>query len=101
MILNELISSGEKFFSQVSTDNSTKYSALTDVIKMALLLPHGNAGVERGLSINNSLFSKERNQLSETTINGLRGTKDAVKFNDPEKMRPEKTSDHKACFIFS
>lgn len=77
-------------FSQVSTDSSRKYSALTDVIKMALLLPHGNADVERGLSINNSIVTKERNQLSETTINGLKGTKDAVKFYDPEKMRLEK-----------
>ena len=32
-------------FSQVSTDSSRKYSALTDVIKMTLLLPHGNADV--------------------------------------------------------
>jgi len=56
---------------------------------MAWSLPHGNADVERGLSLNNSIVTKERNQLNEAVINGLKA-KDAVKFYDLELMRPEK-----------
>ena len=56
---------------------------------MALSLPHGNSDVERRLSVNNSIITKERNQLSKAAINGLRA-KDVVKFYDPELMRPEK-----------
>ena len=56
---------------------------------MALSLPHGNADIEKRLSVNNSIITKERNQLSKAAINGLRA-KDVVKFYDPELMRPEK-----------
>ena len=48
---------------------------------MALSLPRGNVDVERGLSVNNSIVTKERTQLREVSINGLRA-KDAVKFYD-------------------
>ena len=58
---------------------------------MALSLPHGNAHVERGLSVNNFIITKERNQLSEALVNGLRA-KDAVTFYDPELMRPTRNS---------
>ena len=74
----------------ISTSNDTrKYPTVTDVFKMALSLPHGNAEVEKRLSVNNSSITKERNQFSKAVINGL-GAKDAVKFYDPELMRPEK-----------
>ena len=74
----------------ISTSNDTrKYSTVTDVLKMALNLPHGNADVEKGLSENNTIITKDRNQLREAAINGLR-SKDAVKFYYTELMRPEK-----------
>ena len=41
------------------------------------------------MTVNNSIITKERNQLREAAINGLRA-KDAVKFYDPELMRSEK-----------
>jgi len=56
---------------------------------MALNLPHGNTDVEKGLSENNTIITKDRNQLREAAINGLRA-KDAVKFYYTEVMRPEK-----------
>jgi hypothetical protein len=74
-------------FSQTTSNDWRKYS--TCVLKMAWSLPHGNADVERGLSLNNSIVTKERNQLNEAVINGLKA-KDAVKFYDLELMRPEK-----------
>ena len=67
-----------------------KYPCLTDLIKTALVIPHGNADVERGLSVNNSFVTGERSLLSETVINGVRATKDIVQFCDPELNRPEK-----------
>ena len=45
--------------------------------------------MERGLSVTNFIITKERNQLHEAAINGLRA-KDVVKFYDTELMRPEK-----------
>jgi hypothetical protein len=56
---------------------------------MSLSLHHGNADVEKRLSVNNSIITKERSQLSKAAINGLRDT-DAVKLYDLELMRPEK-----------
>ena len=73
----------------ISTSNDTrKYLTVTDVLKMALSLPHGNADVEKRMSVNNSIITKERNQLSKAAINGLRAN-DAAKLYDPELMRPE------------
>jgi hypothetical protein len=50
---------------------------------------HQLADIEKRLSVNNSIITKERNQLSKAAINGLRA-KDVVKFYDTELMRPEK-----------
>ena len=76
-------------FSQTTSNATRKYPTVTDVPKMALSLPHRNADVEKWLSVNNSIITKEENQLHEAAINGLRA-KDAVKFCDPELMRSEK-----------
>ena len=54
------------------------------------MLPHGNSDVERGISVNSRMLTAERNKLSEETINGLRNTKDMVKFSDPQSHRPER-----------
>ena len=50
-------------FSQTTSNDTKKYPTVTDVLKMALSLPHGNADVERGLSVNNSIVTKERNPI--------------------------------------
>jgi hypothetical protein len=42
--------------------------------------------IEKRLSINNSIITKERNQLSKAAINGLRA-KDVVKFYDTELLK--------------
>jgi predicted metallo-beta-lactamase superfamily hydrolase len=76
-------------FSHTTSNDWRKYSTVTCVLKMAWSLPHGNADVERGLLVNNSIVTKERNQLNVAVINGLKA-KDAVKFYDLELMRPEK-----------
>ena len=54
------------------------------------MLAHGNSDVERGISVNSRMLTAERNKLSEETINGLRNTKDMVKFSDPQSHRPER-----------
>ena len=77
-------------FSLQTSFGEARYPYLTNVIKSALILPHGNADVERALSVNNSLVTRERSLLSENAINGLRTTKDMVKFCDPQLNRPQK-----------
>ena len=39
--------------------------------------------------MNNRVVTAERNNLGEDTINGLRATKDMVKFSDPQHQKPE------------
>ncbi|CAF4627421.1 unnamed protein product [Rotaria socialis] len=57
-------------------------------------LSHGNADVERGFSENAALITDDRSSLSDISINGLRGTKDAVKFYGQGKVH-EHTHDIK------
>lgn len=57
-----------------------KFVGLGKLIKCALALSHGNADVERGFSENAFLLSDDRSLLSDASINGLRATRDAVKF---------------------
>ena len=50
-------------------------------MKAGLYLAQGNAGVERslsGLSENKKVVTNERTLLSDTSINALRSTKDAI-----------------------
>lgn len=56
-----------------------KYKNLAVVVKSCLSLAHGNADVERGFSINNSLVTNNRTCLSETSIIAIRHVKDAVR----------------------
>lgn len=55
-----------------------KYPYLKKVVITCLCLPHGNADVERSLSVNKKLVTPERSLLSEESINGLRLTRDAL-----------------------
>jgi len=76
-------------FKLKTSSGNTKYPHLTNVVKAALVLPHGNADVERGVSVNNRVVTAERNKLGEVTINVIRATKDMVKFSDPQQQKPE------------
>ena len=77
---------------QLQTENGNpRYTLLTRIVKAApLVLPHGNSDFERGISVNSRMLTAERNKLSEETINGLRNTKDMVKFSDPQSHRPKR-----------
>ena len=55
-----------------------KYPYLRKVVHTCLCIPHGNADVERSLSVNKKLVTAERSLLSEESVNGLRLTRDAV-----------------------
>jgi len=69
-------------------DGSYKYANMAKLIKAVLLLPHGNADVERGFSINNDVLTDDRTEMSAKTRNGLLLTKDAIKYYDPVNQRP-------------
>ena len=68
-----------------------RYVPLPKVVKSGLIiLVQTNAESERSLSVNAHIVTQERTLLGERTIVGLRSVKDAVKFYDPENLRPEK-----------
>ena len=64
-----------------------RYVAHPKVVKSGLILVQTNA---ESLSVNARIVTQERTLLGERTIVGLRSVKDAVKFYDPENLRPEK-----------
>ena len=76
----------DHFWSQVprvrTPHGSQKFSVLTKVLKCALTLSHGNADNERSLSENKKTLTKDRTNLSQVTVNGLRTTEDAIKSMD-------------------
>ena len=79
-----------RIFKLQKTNGNSRYPLLTRIVKTALVLPHGNSDFERGISVNNRMLTNERNKLSGVTINGLRATKDMIKFSDPQLHRPER-----------
>jgi len=72
-------------FKIASGEGQTKYPFLQKLIKSALVLPHGNADVERSLSVN--VVTRERTHLSGESITGIRMIKDAVMFYNPKDCR--------------
>jgi hypothetical protein len=77
-----------------TTDGRSKYPTLGKLIKNVLIIPHGNADIERGFSINENLVPQNRSNLSDTSINGLRSTYDGIKFAG-------NGASHKARIFFS
>jgi len=67
--------------SRKSSTGRLKYPVLKKVVSSCLSLFHGNADVERSLSINKKLLTSERSLLSDEALNGLRITRDAVSLN--------------------
>ena len=55
-----------------------KFSVLPKMIKCALVLCHSNADVERSLSINKKVVTKQNVSMKRETLTGLRSVKAAV-----------------------
>ena len=55
------------------------YPNICKIAQIVLTIPHGNADVERSLSINRNVLIPERTKLSKQTLIGLRICKDAIK----------------------
>jgi hypothetical protein len=75
--------------SVVNSNKEIKYRNLINLIKTALVLPHGNADPERGFSINNSML---KGGFNEHSIKSLRFVKDAVKNYGGVRKVPITTS---------
>ncbi|CAF2034039.1 unnamed protein product [Rotaria magnacalcarata] len=73
-------------FAIKTSSGIVKFIVLPKLIKSLLSLSHGNADVERGFSENAALITDDRSSLSDISINGLRATKDAVKFYGQGKV---------------
>lgn len=71
-------------------DGKIKYKCLPDLVKTALVLPHGNVDVERSLSVTTSVVTEDRPAIGERTICAIRTVKDTVKFHDPISHQPHK-----------
>lgn len=67
-------------FSLKDVEGREKFVVLSKLVKCLLALSHGNGDVERGFSENSFLFSDDRSTLSEKSINGLRSTRDAIRY---------------------
>lgn len=65
-------------FSLKNASGEIKYANLKRVVMTCLCISHGNADVERSLSVNKKLVTPERCRLSDESVNGLRLTRDAV-----------------------
>jgi hypothetical protein len=78
-----------KIFALKDSEGKAKYPSLTKLVKLALVLPHGNSDVERSLSINKNVVRANRTALHVDTIRGIRYAKDAISFYDPLSRRPE------------
>lgn len=61
----------QAIFDQKKPDNGAKYPLLSKVVKALLCIPHGNADVERGFSVNRRQLN-ERSRLTIQTVNGIR-----------------------------
>ncbi|CAF3558690.1 unnamed protein product [Rotaria socialis] len=67
-------------FTLKTNTGTDKFIALPKLLKCVFALSHGNADVERGFSENAFLLTDDRSLLSDASINGLRSTRDGVKF---------------------
>jgi len=75
-----------------------KYAHLTKLVRVLLVIPHGNADVERGLSVAKRSFTDDRANLSIESITAIRVVKDTAKFHDPELMTRKDFVDQRIVF---
>ena len=67
-----------KVFSKTD-ESGDKFIILPKMVKCALVLCHSNADVERSLSVNKRMLTKQNVGMKDETLRGLRAIKDAVK----------------------
>ena len=72
-----------KVFELRDVAGNRRYPTLRKLVMASLVIAHGNADVERGLSDNKRVVSKDRTKLSLSSIVSIRATQDAVRFHDP------------------
>ena len=77
-------------FSMKMEDGKIKYKCLPELMKSAFILPHGNADVERSLSVITKIVTEDRPHIGEATVCAIRTVKDAVEFFDPVSKKPQK-----------
>lgn len=63
---------------EINLGGCSKYPHLTTVVKAILCLSHGNAEVERGFSQSIRIMTKDRNAMSEKTMNSILVVLDAL-----------------------
>ena len=69
-------------------DGKIKYKCLPELVKSVLILTHGNADVERSLSVNTSVVTEDRPTIGEATLCAIRTVKDAAESFDPVSNQP-------------
>ena len=73
-----------KVYELKDSSSKRKFPSILKVVKTALVLGHGNAEVERGLSESGKTVTDDGVCLSEVSISGIRTTSDGLKaFKGP------------------
>lgn len=76
-----------RVFQKKTVSGEAKYPKLEKLVKVCLILPHGNADCERGLSKNKRLLGNDKTNLSVKSIVGKRMAKEAVAlYKQPEQV---------------
>ena len=71
-----------KVFQKKTLSGTEMFPYLKKLIKAVLTLSHGNADVERSLSVNKQAIGTNRTLLTPELLNGIRQVKDAVAAED-------------------
>lgn len=71
-----------KVFQKKTLSGTEMFPYLKKLIKAVLTLSHGNADVERSLSVNKQAIGTNRTLLTPESLNGIRQVKDAVAAED-------------------
>ena len=71
-----------KLFAIKLSTGDVKYKILPRVVKACMTLPHGNADLERGFSVNARALTKDKACMDNETLNGIRNIKDHFRTHD-------------------
>ncbi|CAF1138765.1 unnamed protein product [Rotaria magnacalcarata] len=69
-----------------NSSGNVKFVVLGKLVKSLLSLSHGNSDIESDLSENEMFVTDDRSSLNIATINGLRATKEGVRFYGAGKV---------------